>query len=197
MDTELHTWYETQSRGESATRRSCITQEWGWVLEMYGFAISCFKEDVGPIDLHLKMMSQPPWDEKLSPYYLLHYTYGNDYTLEGVFTPGKIGAWRFDKRSYSEKPPPRSLGPPPDGMKNELVRSYFTACIQLVHVCVHAVGLLCVLACSYVHVYIADLQYALLHAISALACISVETLDRNWDVIVLACVAYDFAVCHS
>ncbi len=88
---------------------------------MYGFAISCFKEDVGPIDLHLKMMSQPPWDEKLSPYYLLHYTYGNDYTLEGVFTPGKYGAWRFDKRTYAEKPPPRNLGPPPQGMKNELV----------------------------------------------------------------------------
>ncbi len=98
-----------------------VLQEWGWVLEMYGFAISCFKEEVGPVDLHLKMMSQPPWDEKMDPYYLLHYTYGNDYTLEGEFTPGKIGAWRFDKRSYSEKPPPRNLGAPPDGMKNELV----------------------------------------------------------------------------
>ncbi|KAL0032623.1 hypothetical protein WJX77_011236 [Trebouxia sp. C0004] len=102
-------------------------KEWGWVLEMYGFAISCFKEDVGPIDLHLKMMSQPPWDKKLDPYYLLHYTYGNDYTLEGEFTPGKIGAWRFDKRSYSEKPPPRNLGAPPDGMKNELVRHLINA----------------------------------------------------------------------
>ena len=88
---------------------------------MYGFAISCFTQGVGPIDLHLKMMSQPPWDEKLEPYYLLHYTYGNDYTLEGEFTPGKYGAWRFDKRSYAEKPPPRNLGAPPTGMKNELV----------------------------------------------------------------------------
>lgn len=88
---------------------------------MYGFAISCFNEGVGPIDLHLKMMSQPPWDEKLDPYYILHYTYGNDYTLEGVFTPGKYGAWRFDKRTYSDKPPPRNLGAPPAGMANELV----------------------------------------------------------------------------
>ena len=96
-------------------------QEWNWVLEMYGFAISCFKTGVGPVDLHLKMMSQPPWDEKLEPFYLLHYTYGMDYTLEGVFTPGKIGAWRFDKRSYADKPPPSNLGQPPAGMKNELV----------------------------------------------------------------------------
>ena len=96
-------------------------QAWGWVLEMYGFAISCFNERVGPIDLHLKMMAQPPWDEKLDQYYILHYTYGNDYTLEGVFTPGKYGAWRFDKRTYADKPPPRNIGPPPAGMKNELV----------------------------------------------------------------------------
>ena len=101
--------------------RITVVQEWGWVLEMYGFAISCYKEGIAPIDLHAKMMSQPPWDEKMDPYYLLHYTYGNDYTLEGVFTPGKIGAWRFDKRTYAMKPPPRDLGQPPDGMKNQLV----------------------------------------------------------------------------
>ena len=35
---------------------------------------------------------------------------------------GKIGEWRFDKRSYSSQPPPRNLGEPPAGMKNELVR---------------------------------------------------------------------------
>ena len=31
-----------------------------------------------------------------------------DYTREGVFTPGKYGEWRFDKRSYSA----RSASPP-------------------------------------------------------------------------------------
>ena len=29
-------------------------------------------------------------DAELDPYYILHYTYGDDYTLEGVFTPGKV-----------------------------------------------------------------------------------------------------------
>ena len=47
---------------------------------------------------------------------------GMDYTLEGQFTPGKVGAWRFDKRSYASRPPPRKLGEPPKGMTNELVR---------------------------------------------------------------------------
>ncbi len=46
------------------------------------------------VDLHLNMMSQPPWDTKMElspakPYYILHYTYGCDYTLDGKFTPGE------------------------------------------------------------------------------------------------------------
>lgn len=74
------------------------------------------------------MMAQPPWDTKMDmapgkPFYILHYTYGMDYTLEGVFTPGKYGKWRFDKRSYSGGPPKRHMGQPPDGMKNDLVRA--------------------------------------------------------------------------
>lgn len=56
------------------------------------------------------------------PYFLLHYTYGMDYTLKGEFTPGKYGEWRFDKRTYHQQPPPRNLGMPPAGIQNELVR---------------------------------------------------------------------------
>ena len=59
-----------------------------------------------------------------------------DYTLEGQFTPGKIGAWRFDKRSYAGGPPPRKLGEPPKGMTNELVRSsHNTLSSQTVRMC--------------------------------------------------------------
>lgn len=39
--------------------------------------------------LRSQMAAQPPWDTKMDPYYILHYTYGNDYTKEGVFTPGE------------------------------------------------------------------------------------------------------------
>lgn len=46
-----------------------------------------------------------------------------DYALNGTFTPGLIGEWRFDKRSYGQKPPPRNLADPPAGMTNDLVRS--------------------------------------------------------------------------
>lgn len=43
---------------------------------MYGFTIACYMAGIQPARLHIKMMSQPPWDTKLWPYYLLHYTYG-------------------------------------------------------------------------------------------------------------------------
>ena len=66
-----------------------VLQEWGWIQEMYAFTISCYNAGVGPIDLYLEMMSQPPWDSDKNGYYILHYTYGMDYTLEGEFTPGK------------------------------------------------------------------------------------------------------------
>ncbi|KDD75345.1 hypothetical protein H632_c731p1 [Helicosporidium sp. ATCC 50920] len=97
-------------------------KEWGWVQEMYAFTLSLYKVGIKRVDLFLEMMAQPPWDTELAPPYILHYTYGMDYTLEGEFTPGKYGAWRFDKRSYAALPPPRNLGEPPAGMKNELVR---------------------------------------------------------------------------
>jgi len=46
------------------------------------------------VDLVLHLMAQPPWDARMElsankPFYILHYTYGNDYTLDGKFTPGK------------------------------------------------------------------------------------------------------------
>jgi hypothetical protein len=41
-----------------------------------------------------------------------------------VFCPavGKYGYWRFDKRTYAQKPPSRHLGAPPKGMHNDMVR---------------------------------------------------------------------------
>ena len=108
-----------------------FAQEWGWVMEMYAFTIALFNHQIGPVGLHLELASQPPWDTEMDtnglPYYILHYTYGMDYTLTGEFTPGKFGAWRFDKRSHSAKPPPRNLPPPPLGMKNDLVRALIKA----------------------------------------------------------------------
>ena len=67
-------------------------------------------------------MAQPPWDKGLGEFFILHFTYGMDYDKNGVFTPGKIGAWRFDKRSFMAGIPPKNLEPPPPGCDNELVK---------------------------------------------------------------------------
>ena len=45
----------------------------------------------------------------------------------GEFTPGKFGEWRFDKRTYSGRPPPRHLGEPPAKMENDLVRKLISS----------------------------------------------------------------------
>eukprot|EP00878_Enallax_costatus_P018039 GHUV01018967.1.p1 GENE.GHUV01018967.1~~GHUV01018967.1.p1 ORF type:complete len:389 (+),score=99.42 GHUV01018967.1:186-1352(+) len=101
--------------------------KWGWVQEMYAFTISLYVIGVRHVDLVLHMMAQPPWDNRMTlgagrPYYILHYTYGNDFTADGKYTPGKFGFWRFDKRTYV-KPPPRRLGDPPEKMQNDMVRA--------------------------------------------------------------------------
>mmetsp|Transcript_14428 Transcript_14428/g.39084 ORF Transcript_14428/g.39084 Transcript_14428/m.39084 type:complete len:552 (+) Transcript_14428:90-1745(+) len=108
------------------------SKAWGWVQEMYGFAIGAWLAGIKRFDLHLQMMAQPPWDSKLEfapgkPFFINHYTYGMDYTLDGKFTPGKIGQWRFDKRSHGSRPIPRNMDSPPAGMSNDLVRSLIDA----------------------------------------------------------------------
>jgi hypothetical protein len=70
-----------------------LLQKWGWVQEMYAFTVSLFVIGVRHVDLILHMMAQPPWDSRMMmgvgrPYYILHYTYGNDYNADGKHTPG-------------------------------------------------------------------------------------------------------------
>ena len=93
---------------------------WRWVLEMYGYSLSSHLHNVH-YKLVPKMQAQPPWDTKIRDFVMIHFTYGMDYTLDGKFTPGKIGQWRFDKRSYMGSFPPKQLAPPPKNVP-ELVQ---------------------------------------------------------------------------
>lgn len=40
---------------------------------------------------------------------------------QAELTYGKIGEWRFDKRSYLSGPPPRNLSLPPPGVPESVV----------------------------------------------------------------------------
>ncbi|KAH6804783.1 Hyp O-arabinosyltransferase-like protein [Perilla frutescens var. frutescens] len=92
----------------------------GWVLEMYAYAVASALHGVGNI-LYKEFMLQPPWDTTIGKSYIIHYTYGCDYDLQGKMTYGKIGEWRFDKRSYDNVWPPRNLSLPPPGVPESVV----------------------------------------------------------------------------
>ncbi|KAF8037992.1 hypothetical protein BT93_B0746 [Corymbia citriodora subsp. variegata] len=93
----------------------------GWVLEMYAYAVASSLHKVKHI-LWKDFMLQPPWDLEVGKRFIIHYTYGCDYSRKGELTYGKIGEWRFDKRSYLNGPPPRNLSLPPPGVPESVVR---------------------------------------------------------------------------
>lgn len=92
----------------------------GWVLEMYAYAVASALHGVQHI-LRKDFMIQPPWDLDSTKTFIIHYTYGCDYTMKGELTYGKIGEWRFDKRSHLRGPPPRNLPLPPPGVPESVV----------------------------------------------------------------------------
>ncbi|XP_065868057.1 hydroxyproline O-arabinosyltransferase RDN2-like [Euphorbia lathyris] len=92
----------------------------GWVLEMYAYAVASALHGVQHI-LRKDFMLQPPWDLETGKKFIIHYTYGCDYSLKGELTYGKIGEWRFDKRSYLRGPPPRNHPLPPPGVPESVV----------------------------------------------------------------------------
>ncbi|KAL4518212.1 hypothetical protein Ndes2437A_g04508 [Nannochloris sp. 'desiccata'] len=102
--------------------------KWGWVQEMFAWSIASTQvEPVVEYELVPELMLQPPWDAQLTAEngkeaYIIHFTYGNDFNEQGVFTPGKIGSWHFDKRDYMEKYPPLNFPMPPKGCTNEAVK---------------------------------------------------------------------------
>ncbi|PON53309.1 Hydroxyproline O-arabinosyltransferase [Parasponia andersonii] len=92
----------------------------GWVLEMYAYAVASALHGVQHI-LRKDFMLQPPWDLDTANKFIIHYTYGCDYNLKGELTYGKFGEWRFDKRSYLRGPPPKNLSLPPPGVPESVV----------------------------------------------------------------------------
>ena len=44
--------------------------------------------------------------------FILHYTYGQDLSEDGAFTPGVRGFWHWDKREYEQAYPPRNISLP-------------------------------------------------------------------------------------
>ncbi|MBA0696803.1 hypothetical protein Goari_003328 [Gossypium aridum] len=98
-------------------------EAFGWVLEMYAYAVGSALHGVQHI-LRKDFMLQPPWDFEIGKKFIIHYTYGCDYNMKGELMYGEIGEWRFDKRSFLRGPPPRNLSLPPPGVPESVVCLY-------------------------------------------------------------------------
>uniref|UniRef100_A0A6N2K582 Hydroxyproline O-arabinosyltransferase-like domain-containing protein n=1 Tax=Salix viminalis TaxID=40686 RepID=A0A6N2K582_SALVM len=111
------TWMDVSLKMKNDTETD---KAFGWVLEMYAYAVAAALNDVQHV-LRKDFMLQPPWDLNTGNFFIIHYTYGCDYNLKGQLTYGKIGEWRFDKRSYLRAPPPKNLPLPPPGVPESVV----------------------------------------------------------------------------
>eukprot|EP00891_Asterochloris_glomerata_P005594 jgi/Astpho2/5594/e_gw1.00079.269.1_t len=108
-------WYNLSLRMK---RDPACEEAFGWILEMYAFAITASQlQPPLQIDLHPEFQLQPPWDQELSvrgkPAYILHFTYGLDFTPEGTACYGTLSDIHWDKRDYTTLYPPRNATWPP------------------------------------------------------------------------------------
>lgn len=106
-------------------------QALGWVREMWGWCIAAgslgikhrvldsFQYEGGSIGNRERPLSWPVLpvpvtpDRSSMPYYILHYTYGIEYSIEGLPMELQVGEWSLDKRHYMGAHPPRALAAPP------------------------------------------------------------------------------------
>eukprot|EP00315_Gephyrocapsa_oceanica_P048465 CAMPEP_0185536676 /NCGR_PEP_ID=MMETSP1366-20130426/110064_1 /TAXON_ID=38817 /ORGANISM="Gephyrocapsa oceanica, Strain RCC1303" /LENGTH=851 /DNA_ID=CAMNT_0028148397 /DNA_START=62 /DNA_END=2617 /DNA_ORIENTATION=- len=117
-------------------------QALGWVREMWGYAIAAASLGVkhlvldalqfegGSIGNHNRQLAWPlPTPTPVGPegplvtgrsstphrmpYYIFHYTYGIEYSREGLPMELQVGEWSLDKRHYMARHPPRDLDLPP------------------------------------------------------------------------------------
>ncbi|KAG2240253.1 hypothetical protein Bca52824_090896 [Brassica carinata] len=104
----------------SLTMKHDPDKAFGWVLEMYGYAIASALHGVRHM-LRRDLMVQPPWDLSTKAMFIIHYTYACDYNMKGELTYGKTGEWRFDKRLHLRGPPRRNISMPPPGVPESVV----------------------------------------------------------------------------
>jgi len=85
----------------------------GWVLEMWGYTIAAARLGIKHY-VWEQFQTEPSslWHTQLdgAPY-IYHYTFGLEYTSDGLPVTG-VGEWSLDKRHFMGYYPPRNLDPP-------------------------------------------------------------------------------------
>ncbi|KAL1508604.1 hypothetical protein AB1Y20_004701 [Prymnesium parvum] len=88
----------------------------GWVLEMWGYSLACARLGVKHfVWQQLQIEPSSAWHQDVSAEdpFIYHYTFGVEYSREGVPVVGSVGEWSLDKRHYFGAAPPDKLEPPP------------------------------------------------------------------------------------
>jgi len=88
----------------------------GWVLEMWGYTLAARRLGITHTTRE-NLQAEPSaiWHTELDgDPFILHYTFGFEYTSDGIPVRGGIGEWSLDKRHFMSHHPPRGLEPPPE-----------------------------------------------------------------------------------
>ena len=106
-------WYQlsVDLKADGAADRA-----FGWVLEMWGYSIACARVGVKHyVWQQLQIEPSSTWHQNVSAEnpYIYHYTFGVEYSIDGIPMVGAVGEWSLDKRHYFGAPPPRKLDEPP------------------------------------------------------------------------------------
>ena len=89
----------------------------GWVLEMWGYSIACARVGIKHfVWQQLQIEPSSTWHQNVSAEdpYIYHYTFGVEYSADGIPVVGAVGEWSLDKRHYFGAPPPKNLDAPPE-----------------------------------------------------------------------------------
>jgi len=90
--------------------------EFGWALEMWGYTMACAELDIKHTIMQ-KFQIEPSatWHQNVTVEnpYIFHYTFGHEYSSEGIPVVGEVGEWSLDKRRWTNVFPPLHLTPPP------------------------------------------------------------------------------------
>lgn len=89
----------------------------GWVLEMWGYSLACANLGIQNfVWQQLQIEPSATWHQNLTAEepYIYHYTFGVEYTEDGIPVVGAVGEWSLDKRHYFGGYPPAALEPPPE-----------------------------------------------------------------------------------
>ena len=83
---------------------------------MWGYSIACARVGVKHyVWQQIQIEPSATWHQNVTVEapYIYHYTFGVEYSIDGIPFVGAVGEWSLDKRHYFGAPPPKNMAEPP------------------------------------------------------------------------------------